>query len=684
MMTELLLEIFSEEIPALMQEAAEKNYKIIFAKIFAENQIFLKDENIEVYSGPRRITIHVKEMAVNLNIKSEEIKGPKISAPSSAIDGFCKSNHISLSDLSVIIIRDAEYYAYVKPEKQVAAKDLLMNILPKAIKQHIWPKSMYWGEYDIEWVRPIRNILCIFDGEILPIKYGHIEANNYTFGHRISGNNPIIVTSFEDYKKKLQETYVILDRNERINIIQKGIKELSDRFNLSVVLGPTWLIEVAGLVEYPVVMNGNINEKFLNLPDEILVSTMWMHQKYFPTYYVHKEKNKTELAPFFIFVSNVPNIPETNIIKGNEKVLIARLNDSLYLYEQDKLFYQNDYPNFTNSFKKLELVNFHSKLGSMKQKIDRLVAICEYLEPNNEKLYRASLLSKIDLTSEIVKEFPEIQGLMTAHYLEILGEDEDIIKIIQNNYVDNTYVAPGDLKMHDYMDNLVGLMMAGERATGSADPFALRRSAIAIIKNILHQNISNASKYNLKPLIGFCTKQFQTEFPDLPDKNIEILSFIEERAKFYFKDDYSHEIINGCLDLQKEDNLIFTQNKMQMLQKFLQTKISESLISSYKRVANITEKQNIKFEIDEKLFVDNHEVLLYKQAMNIDKNIDEYIKKRRYDEAFQGLANIQKPLNDLFDNVMINDPNSEIAHNRLMLCVLIKSLFQKIANFDYL
>jgi glycyl-tRNA synthetase beta chain len=683
-MSELLLEIFSEEIPALMQINAEISFRKIFEKFSIDKQILKEnfDENIKIYSGPRRITIHLQNIVSKVELEAEEIKGPKTNAPIVAVEGFCKSNNIVKSDLSIISIKNQEYYVYIKPSRFVDTKHILIDNLTSCIKEHIWPKSMYWSDYKISWVRPIRNILCIFDEEILPIEYGHIKANNYTYGHRILRLEPIIVKNFIEYKELLKNTNVILDRNDRIEIIKNDVLTLSTKLNL--VLRTDWLElvdEVAGLVEYPTILSGQIDEKFLNMPIEILSESMKIHQKYFCLM-----SNANRAANYFIFVSNMPYEESEldSVISGNEKVLSARLNDALYFYQNDLLFYKNDYPDFDNSLKKLELITFHAKLGSIKDQTDRLVKICKYLQPMNINLARAAQLCKIDLASSIISEFPELEGIMAYHYLIYLGEKPEIAEIILNHHFykkhDNEIISNNSaiLSIVNNIDSLVGLIIAGEKSTGSSDPFALRRKAICIIRCIIENKLTNL---DLKDLIIFCLKLHNKELQQDFVKNI--LQFIEDRFKFYLKNNYEVEIIDAILNCNDDYNFNIILDKISYLKKFIDSSDSAKiLISAYKRVANIDHPN--KFEIKENLFTSEYEKILYISAQHISDSINLYIKNNEYNKALYELEKILQPLTNLFDNLMINDNNAEIAQNRLSLCQFVKSLFDKIANFNFL
>ncbi|MGL4226050.1 MAG: glycine--tRNA ligase subunit beta, partial [Rickettsia sp.] len=363
-MSELLLELFSEEIPALMQKNAEEGYLNIFTKIFEENEIFAK---VQVFAGPRRITLHATHLPKVTLPKEEEIKGPSIDAPEAAINGFCKAHNVGKLELSTKLINNQLYYFLIKKTEEREIKEILPEIIVEAINKYSWAKSMFWGDYKIKWIRPLRNILCIFEGEILLLQFGHLTADNITYGHRLTDNKKLEITDFENYRNKLLENHVILERTKRKEIIKTGLLELANFHDLTIKEDARLIEEVAGLTEFPVVLLGKIPQKFLELPKEVLMSSMRTHQKYFCLF--DKAGN---FAPYFLFVSNGRFANSELIVQGNEKVLSARLSDAVYFYKQDIS------KTLESNLDKLLAVTFHAKLGDLKEKIDRIINICDY------------------------------------------------------------------------------------------------------------------------------------------------------------------------------------------------------------------------------------------------------------------------------------------------------------------
>ncbi|HJD67757.1 MAG TPA: glycine--tRNA ligase subunit beta [Rickettsia endosymbiont of Bembidion lapponicum] len=660
-MSELLLELFSEEIPAFMQKDAEEGYLNIFTKIFEENEIFAK---IQVFSGSRRITLYATHLPKVTLPKEIETKGPSTEAPEAAINGFCKAHNVSKLELSTKLINNQLYYFYIKKVAEKQIKEILPEIIMEAINKHSWAKSMFWGNYNIKWIRPLRNILCIFDSKILPLQFGHLKANNITFGHRLTDNKKIEVENFEDYKTKLTENYVILERLKREEIIKTGLLEQANTHNLTIKEDLRLVEEVAGLSEFPVVLCGAIPQKFLELPKEVLISSMRTHQKYFCLF-----DRSGNFAPYFLFVSNGNFANSTLVVQGNEKVLSARLSDALYFYKQDisKTLEAN--------LEKLAAVTFHTKLGSLKEKVERITNICKYIDPNNEDLITAAKLCKSDLVSEMVGEFPELQGIMGYYYAKHENLNEEIAVAIRDHYKPqglSDSVPVGNaalLAIADKLDSLVGLMIAGEAPTGSGDPYALRRQVLGIIRII----IENKLELNLGNLIDFSLKLYKDS--SVKDRDL-IISFFEERAKFYFKNEYDISLINAVLDL----NLANIKFKLDALKEFLEKEDGKQLLNAYKRASNIIESQNIDGAVEPNLFSTQPE----KELFEVTQKLSLQIVDKDYDKALNLLQTLLTPITSFFDNVLVNDSDPKIAKNRLLILQDVCKLFHKIAKFNRL
>ncbi|WP_425363028.1 glycine--tRNA ligase subunit beta [Candidatus Tisiphia endosymbiont of Hybos culiciformis] len=719
-MSELLLEIFSEEIPALMQKNAAEAYKTIFTTILQESELVA---DVQLYVGSRRIAVHITNLPKFIPPKEITIRGPKVSATQQAIEGFCRSNNIRLpakvacaegfegdaerrtaayssvredsstastykspaevefcrksieqNKLSKVLVQGQLYYIIVKSTTETDIRELLQEIIPKAISKYIWSKSMYWGNYDISWIRPLRNILCIFDGKTLAIKYGHLTANNITFGHRFLSPELITIDSFSEYQNKLRESNVIIDQEERKEMIKSQLSKIAKSLNLVIKDDEKLLEEVTGLVELPMVMVGKIPEIFLQLPSEVLVSSMRTHQKYFSTF-----DQAGNFAPYFLFVSNMPD-DQNIIVSGNEKVLAARLSDALYFYQQD----------LSNSLEsklpKLAQITFHAKLGSIKQKTERMADICNYLMPGNQDLQLAARLCKSDLTTEMVGEFPELQGIMGYYYAKAEGLDDQIALAIRDHYKPqglSDSLPMGNsaiLAIADKLDSLVGLILIGEEPSGSRDPYSLRRQALGIIRIIL----ANKLTINIKQLVVYVIQLYSEENITYNKSNQIVLGFLEERAKYYFKNHYDLSLINAVIDFDIEGDLVITEIKLCALQKFLAGVDGENLLTIYKRANNILEGSNIEGEVDQNAFISQYEQQLFLSLGNVSKEIDRYIAEKDFTKALSVLLEMLKPINDFFDNLMVKDKDRTIANNRLLLLRMVTQLFDKLARFSAL
>jgi glycyl-tRNA synthetase beta chain len=697
-MSELLIELFSEEIPAMMQSKAEIAYFNIFTKYFQEKKIGFK--YIEIFVGPRRVVIHADGLDKEIKGQAISIKGPKVGSPELAIEGFCKSNNINKADLVIQDVKGAKCYFYEKEITSQKITDIFLKSLAEPIMEYVWSKSMYWSDYKIKWVRPLKNILCVFDGEIIPFKLGHLTANNITFGHRFMSPKEILVKNVAKYKEDLEDNFVMLDRSDRIRKIEAGLKikidDLNKKYKSSYFIkhDPTLLEEVAGLVEWPVVLHGSIDDKFLALPTEVLVASMRTHQKYFsfsvffnPTLVsAQGEPFKAEesfFAPFFLFVSNIESSDESIVIEGNKKVLSARLDDALYFYNQDLK------TTLKEKSKKLDKVVFHAKLGSMRAKIDRLKKLVAFINPNANDIIAAASICKSDIVSEVVCEFPSLQGIMGYYYAKSEGKEDSVAIAIRDHYKPQgpsdsvPSKEPGLLALADKIDSLCGLMLAGEKPTGSKDPYALRRLALGIIRIILeNQWVGNV---NITELVGESCKLYSKIINYSKNDQDQIILFTEERARNYFKDKFDNSQVNASVNFKLEPSLLATKSKLEAVKEFLSTDEGKDLLKYYKRVSNMIGSANIDPDdkIDSKIELLSEEKKLLEYVEN---NSDSLIHKSilGYNVALQELLTIKVILDRYFENVMVMDKDPLIAKNRLLILAKTKRLFNRIVNFDLL
>ena len=660
-MTEFLLELYSEEIPARMQEKAAMELA---------NAIGSTD-NTKYFYTPQRLTI-VADLPESRPDQEIDKKGPRVGSPEQAVQGFLKS--VGLDDIKkaqVIEDKGAQYYYYKNTVKGEATRDYLAKKLPEILNNFTWPKSMRWGANEIRWVRPLHSIIALFGGEVVPFKFGHIASGDKTRGHRFLDNTEIKVTNFKNYQSDLKNKKVILDAEERKKIILEQAKKLAG--NLKLNEDQRLLNEVANLVEYPVALLGTFSEEFLSVPQECLIATMKNNQKYFPLF------NGDKLANKFIVIANKEDVAG-KIIKGNERVIKARLSDAKFFWDQDRKQKLEFY------LPKLEQVIFHAKIGNMHDKVKHVAELSKYIAniigADAKAAQRAGYLCKADLVTGMVGEFAELQGIMGAYYAE-KDEGKEVARAIKEHYLpagqdDAVPTAPVSIcvALADKLYSLVQLWQAGEKPTGSRDPFGLRRASLGIIRIILENNL----KLNLKSLISEASKSGETGVE-------EIFEFFIERMKFLLKNqNIRHDYIAAVLD-GRTDDLLTIRNKAVALSSFLSTETGNHLLAAYKRAANILaieekkDKTSYKPEPEIKLLELTEEKDLFATITDSESAIAAALNKEKFEDAMAQLAKLQPYVNKFFDKVIVNSDKAEIRANRLKLLAKIRNYMDSIANF---
>ncbi len=690
--SEFLLELYSEEIPSFLQN----KYAKIIAQYFEDflNEKTVNHSEVVFYSGPCRIVIYINSIDNFIPERGTLIKGPKITATDIAIEGFCKANSINKSDLIKQNINRIDYYFAKILLKEVTIKKVLEENIPQILGKIVWPKSMYWGNYNISWIRPLKNIICLLNSEIVKFEFGHLESNNLTAGHKFLRplGNP--VNSYSEYKEYLENNFVILDQKERKKIIQESLAKYTEGNELEIVPDERLLEEVTGLIEWPEVLIGSIDKKFLKIPNEILSTAIRIHQKYFSL-----RDKAGNFAPYFAFVCNIPENHE-EVIRGNEKVLKARLNDAVFFYNQDLKH------SLESRLEKLKTVSFHKNGGSIYDKSLRLQKICKELvrwdynirknvydvEPEeNIPLNSAALLCKCDLVSEVVTEFPNLQGIMGYYYALNDKENEKLAQAIRDHYMP---IGAEDrlpetfegkiLSLADKFDSLVMLYLAGERATGSKDPMALRRTAIAIIRLILEGGI----RANINGIISYIYDIIKPPYPRNIEES-EIVEFMEERLKYYLEDKHKYErkYLDAVIRPRRafEDPLIDLQVKIKYLDfiiEYLKTEKGQTALYVYSRCANIIGyglTDNETRAINDKLFKTEEEKKLHKEIIYIESQL-----LMSNSERLEKLAGLKYVLDEFFDNVLVNTDDPDLTLNRKNLLRRIIELFDQIADFSKL
>ncbi len=685
-MANFVLELLSEEIPSRMQKNAAKHLENEFIQKISE--IGLKYEKIRSFYSSRRLTIIVEE----IELYSEEIEveklGPRVDAPKIAIDGFLRScGAKSTKDCTIINDKKGDRYQFTQKTPSKFAPEILPAIITEIITKFPWPKSMRWGNGSLRWVRPLRNILAlIFDKtKIIPVDFDidDISSNNYTYGHRFLKNNQISIKSINNYLEELHKNYVMLDVDDRKNEILSQLEQIERQYDLKILMDEDLLDEVSGLVEWPIVHIGNFEEAFLELPKEVLITSMKSHQKYFSVV-----DNKTgEITNKFILVSNIDSMDKGKfIINGNERVLSARLYDAKYFWDRD-----NAQPLIEKS-ELLENVTFHKQIGTLSNKIERIGNIAQkistILNIKDENIILASKLIKNDLLTEMVGEFPELQGVMGRYYALNQGYDKSVCDAISEHYLPN---SPQDkvptnylsyiLSLADKLDNLVCFWSIGEKPTGSKDPYALRRSGNGIIRNIIVNNLDLNFDHLIEELF------IETNICNQGDARLlssDLVEFLVDRFRTFLSDQQIDiQITNAIIAADKTSNFYRINSKIKMINDFVQTTEGKELFRSLNRIKNIIDGDYLdtKFEdISVNLFQKEEENNLY---TGIQKLTKQNIKSDDINEAknfLYQLSILTPEINNFFDNVVVNHEDEKIKTNRINLLASVLFLLQYIVD----
>jgi glycyl-tRNA synthetase beta chain len=675
-MPDLLLELFSEEMPADAQVPASDNLKKYITDGFINESVSYA--NAASFSTPQRLCVVIEGLAAISEKKVEFKRGPKVDAPRRAVEGFASSVNLKIGDLKIKEEEKGKYYFAELHQPVSRVEDLASKIVKDAILNLGWRKSMRWGNSQIKWVRPLRSILCVITfedrSEIVSMTIGDIKASNETCGHRFMCPDKFTVDSFECYQDKLRKSYVILDPIERAEIIWTDASNLAFSHGLRVIKDDNLLNEVSALVEWPSVLMGEISNKYLDLPSELLQTSMKVHQKFFSL--VNDKNKKIEK---FITVANV--ICDDNgqtIIKGNQKVLDARLADGKFFFENDlKIAKEGGSSWMVN----LNDVVFHGKLGSLSDRVVRInrlaLKLAPYFEIENEKICKAVNFSKTDLCSQMVYEFPELQGVMGKYYAEAAGYDNEIALAILEHYQPQ---GPSDklpsqplsviLALADKIDLLSCFWSIDEKPTGSKDPYALRRAAIGVIRLILNSGVN----INLQEILSDKVVNF-----DVPKD--EIIHFLHERLKVLFRDRGDrYDVIEACLNASESNDLVLLEEKINALGSFLSTDNGIKLLKGFKRANNILvaeeKKDGVIYELDPELkyMKNSYEKNLFKAINKIQPEIKKELKKKNFEAVLLKTTKLLGPIDDFFIEVKVNDESQITRRNRLCLLNSVKNI----------
>ncbi len=760
-MPDLLLELFSEEIPARMQRKAAGDFKKMITDGLVEAG--LTYEATTAYWTPRRLTLDVRGLTVRSKDVHEDVKGPSVTAPEQAIQGFLRK--AGLTDVSQAHVhsdpKKGDFYVAHLTKPGRAAEEIIAELVPQTIRNFPWPKSMRWGAASskpgaLRWVRPLQSILCTFGPEteetvVVEFDVDGIKSGNVTYGHRfLSDGQAIKVRRFDDYVEKLEKAFVVLDAERRKEIISQDAHNLVFASGLELVEDAGLLEEVSGLVEWPVVLMGEFEEEFLAIPPEVIQLTIRVNQKCFVT----RKQGETEaLSNKFILVSNIAaRDGGTEIAYGNGKVVRARLSDALYFWHTD----QHDLPDLDKllaSGEKFDLdlkkpldqrmarldalnVTFHAKLGTQGARVERIRELASQIAPlvgaDPALAARAAVLAKADLTTEVVGEFPELQGAMGRKYALLQGEDESVATALEEHYkpqgpsdfVPKNPVAVA-VALADKLDTLIGFWAIDEKPTGSKDPFALRRAALGVIRLVLSQDW----KFPLLPLLRSAyaslkegqvqrkLREFEAKLADEKSgdvdgeqdvdnalRNLEtqaraeieanaeplladLLSFLHDRFKVHLKEDGArHDAIDAVLT-SDADNLLLVARRLEALIVFINEEDGKNLLAGTKRAANILaaeEKKGTKVaaHVDAALLKLDEEKALYAAVNLAAQEAEEAIVREDFGGAMLALAKLRGPVDTFFEKVLVNDEDENVRANRLALLEQIRTATSKVADFS--
>jgi glycyl-tRNA synthetase beta chain len=739
-MPDLLLELFSEEIPARMQaRAAEDLHKLVTDRLVATGLVY---EGAKAFVTPRRLALAVQGIPAKQPDVKEEKKGPRVGAPEGAIEGFLKSAGLkSIDEAKIQRDKKGDFYLAMIDRPGRPAIEVIGDIVPNIVGGFPWPKAMRWGAGRLTWVRPLHSIVATFgpeteEPEIVTFSVDGIEAGNTTYGHRFLAPHPIKVRRLDDYVQNLEKAKVVLDAARRAEIILTDARNLAFAQGLQLVEDANLLGEVAGLVEWPVVLVGSFDEAFLQMPPEVIRTTIRANQKCF----VLRDEKKDKLSARFILVSNMEATDGGKaIVAGNERVIRARLSDAKFFYETDlKIGLEDRLP-------KLSGIIFHEKLGSQVERIERIERLARELAPavdaDPAKAGRAAKLAKTDLVSEMVGEFPELQGVMGRYYAQAQGEDESIARALEDHYkpqgpADRVPSEPVSVAvaLADKFDTLAGFWAIDEKPTGSKDPYALRRAALGIIRivleNKLRLHVTRIAESATRPILG---RQYHislgkneseeesiasrlisevlhrwtdniartakdgdphSHVPDIDavgrELSTDMLAFFADRLKVHLREGGArHDLVDAVFSLQGQDDLLIIVRRVEALAKFLDTEDGKNLLAGYKRATNIIrieEKKDNKSYTgapDPKAYKQDEERALAKAITAAKVEAAAAVEAEDFTAAMAGIAKLRPFVDAFFEKVTVNvEGEAKLRENRLKLLNEIREATGAVADFS--
>jgi len=683
-MSEFFLELFSEEIPSSLQKKLREDLLYNFNELFSNKSISFKKSSS--YSTPNRAIVVFEGLKQEVFLKPEEIKGPNINAPEIALEGFMRSNSITKKDLFKKNIDKGEFFFFKTQSKKLYTHKLLEKFIPLILQKIQWKKSMKWGEFDLNWGRPLKSILAVFNKKKLIFNFHHISSTNSTFIDKEFEEKIKIFNDFRSYEKFFKKEGIIVNQEERKKIIKNKFEKIIIKKNLKIEDNSKLIEEVVNLTDRPNILECSFDKKFLSIPKEILVLTMQSHQKYFPLF-----SNKDEITNEFLVVAN--NKDQLGLIKsGNERVVEARLSDAEFFWNKDKS------QNLVKQVSELKSMNFFKGLGSYFDKVQRMrklsALISDELLISKQKVELCASVCKTDLVSLSVGEFPELQGIMGSHLSYAQGFDKDIADAIKEQYLPiglDTIVPKKPysitLSLTDRIDTLTGFFSINEKPSSSKDPYALRRIALGIIRII----IENKKDIKIRDLLSYSSNIYLDQGIKILNDTLlkDISNFLKDRFKYYLKEKgIRHDIINAVADNLDLNKISTNFEKAKSFNRVINKAVGEDIISSYKRASNIlySELKNIKNDLknttDPGIFKSNFEKDLYKKITELRKHFSDISKMQNFDETLILLSTAKNEVFAFFDNVKVNDESEITKNNRLELINFLCKTFENFIDFQ--
>ncbi len=681
-MAELLLELYSEEIPPQLQISARSQLKEFIENSFKEDNIKYKE--LSVYSSPTRLTLFIKNLADKIKTESKEIKGPKVGSPDQVVQGFIKSKKINEQDLFEKDTDKGKFYFIKTQSQSISIEFLLTKIIPSVIGKINWKKSMKWSDHNLMWGRPLRSIFAKFNNKKLTFKFEHLDTTDEVIIEQDLITKTKKIKDFKDYLGFLKINKILVDHKEREEIILKKISSFCESKQYKDKLNPKLLEEVVNIVEDPNLLHVSFSKDYLEIPKEIIISTLEKHQRYFPIF-----DSRDRLTNYFFVVANKKDEKKL-ITQGNRRVVEARLADAKFFWDKDRS------KNLIKQIANLKSVIFYEKLGTIYDKTQRLRQLAGLLSDdlniNKEKVQVAASISKSDLCSDLVREYPELQGVMGKYFALVQGFEEDVANSVSDHYlpIGLTSALPKkpfsySISIVDKIDTLVGFFFIDEKPTSSKDPFALRRAAIGLLRIIIENKLS----FKLRDLISYAIRLYQEQGVEIKNEKTEqqVLEFIKERMRNVLKlKNIKPDVIEASISSHAGDNFLALYAKTLLMNKYKNKGIGLNAISSYKRASNILDKagKRITGRPDAVLFRKDEEKILHEKINEIRKAFTVKDDNKDYESLLIKLSDTKESTDNFFDNVVVNDENQDIKNNRLELLKMFCNTFDNFIDFSKL